>query len=187
MLCFFVHYTIFHERNSWGGEETDMSSLKIWTRRKGWGRMDVHCTYRSHPLPAHHYPESIKWFIEDQACSPSYDLAPLPPPFPLLRQQVLSLSQSSCVSAVELTDGSVGWGVGAKSSKGDKAWSCIKESAATLSPSRFRIFNDDNSGFLLFDYFLHVVQLYCTEEKQELFAVKCSVTALWKRVFRKEN
>jgi hypothetical protein len=34
-----------------------------------------------HPrLPTHH-PESIKWFIEDQAFSPSFDFAPPPTPF----------------------------------------------------------------------------------------------------------
>jgi hypothetical protein len=40
-------------------------------------------------------PESIEWFIEDLAFSPSYDLAP-PPPLPFSREQVVSLSQSSC-------------------------------------------------------------------------------------------
>jgi hypothetical protein len=43
-----------------------------------------------------------KCIIEDQAFSPSYDW--LFPPPPLSRQQVVSLSQSSCVSPVELTD-----------------------------------------------------------------------------------
>ncbi len=42
-------------------------------------------------------PESIEWFIEDQAFSASYD----PPP----RQQVVSLSQSYFVSPFELTYG----------------------------------------------------------------------------------
>ncbi len=45
--------------------------------------------------------ESIEWFIEDQTFSPSYDLAPPPPPL----VSKLSPSQSSCVSPVELTDG----------------------------------------------------------------------------------
>ncbi len=45
--------------------------------------------------------ESSEWFIEDQAFLRSYDSAPRPPP-PL--QQVASLSQSSFVSPVELTD-----------------------------------------------------------------------------------
>ncbi len=42
----------------------------------------------------------------------SYDSAPRPLPSPLSRQQVDSLSQFSCVSPVELTDGGVGEGVG---------------------------------------------------------------------------
>ncbi len=52
-------------------------------------------------------PETIKWFIEDQALSTSYDSAP-PPPSPISRQLAVSLSESSCVSPVELTDGR--WG-----------------------------------------------------------------------------
>jgi hypothetical protein len=47
-------------------------------------------------------PESNKCFIEDQALSPSYDLAALPPPPPLSRQQAVSHSQSSCVHQLSL-------------------------------------------------------------------------------------
>ncbi len=46
--------------------------------------------------------ECIELYVEDQASSPSSDLAP---PSPLARVQVVSLSQSSCVPPVELTDG----------------------------------------------------------------------------------
>ncbi len=42
----------------------------------------------------------------------SYDLAPPPPPSPHSRQQVIFLSQSSCVSPVEHTDGIGAEGVG---------------------------------------------------------------------------
>jgi hypothetical protein len=42
----------------------------------------------------------------------SYNSAPRPSPLPLSRQQVISLSQSSCVFPVELTDGRKGGGVG---------------------------------------------------------------------------
>jgi|688.fasta_scaffold224188_1 hypothetical protein len=49
-------------------------------------------------------PESNECFIEDQAFSLSYYLAPPHPP-PLSRQQVVSLSQSSCVPTVDCTDG----------------------------------------------------------------------------------
>jgi hypothetical protein len=60
--------------------------------------------------------------IEDQAFSPSYDLV-----LPLSRQQVFSLSQSSCVSPVELIDirGGVWDGAGAKSYDDEKAWPSI--------------------------------------------------------------
>jgi hypothetical protein len=65
----------------------------------------------------HVRPEIIECLIEDQALSPSFDLAPPPPPLHIFRQQVVSHSQSSCVSPGELTDG----GAGAKSYAGEKA------------------------------------------------------------------
>ncbi len=49
--------------------------------------------------------EDIEIFIEDQALLRSYELAPPQPPSTLSLQQAVSLSQSSCVSSVELTDG----------------------------------------------------------------------------------
>jgi hypothetical protein len=69
--------------------------------------------------------ESIEWFIDDHAFSPLYGLAP--PPL-LFSWQVVSRSQSSCVSPVELTDGrgERGGGGGAKSYEGEKAWSSLK-------------------------------------------------------------
>ncbi len=53
-------------------------------------------------------PESIECFIEDQAFLRQYDLALPPPPLPPSRQQVVSLSKSSCVLPVELTEGGGG-------------------------------------------------------------------------------
>jgi hypothetical protein len=50
-------------------------------------------------------PENIERFVEDHAFSLSYDFAPPAPLPPLCCQQVVSLSQSSCVSPVELTGG----------------------------------------------------------------------------------
>jgi hypothetical protein len=57
--------------------------------------------------------------IEDDAFSLSYDLAPpsSPTPRPPFRQQVASLSQSSCLSPVELTDGRGGEEVGEEPNK----------------------------------------------------------------------
>ncbi len=59
------------------------------------------------------HPASIEWFIEYQAFSLSYDLAPPPPPtFSPVRKLSLFLSRPVC-SPVELTDerwGEVGWG-----------------------------------------------------------------------------
>ncbi len=42
-------------------------------------------------------PEKKEWFTEGQAYLRSYDSAPRPPPSSLSRQQVVSLSQFSCV------------------------------------------------------------------------------------------
>jgi hypothetical protein len=61
-------------------------------------------------------PEGQRVLNEAQAFLPSYDLAPIPTPFPLSLQQVVSLSQSSCVLLVKVTDGRGVRGVrGAKS------------------------------------------------------------------------
>ncbi len=51
------------------------------------------------------YQRDFECFIEDQAFSTSYDLAPGPPLTPRYRQQIVSLSPSSCLSPVELTYG----------------------------------------------------------------------------------
>ncbi len=75
-------------------------------------------------LFAHPFPESIEWLIEEQAFSPSYDFSP---PTPRSRQQVVPLSQSSCVSPVNLTE----WGGGGRGAKlygREKAWSSINHS-----------------------------------------------------------
>ncbi len=60
-------------------------------------------------LKLQYTPESIYCNIEYEAFFPSNDFAsPSPSPSPVSRQQVISHSQSSCVSPVELTDGGVG-------------------------------------------------------------------------------
>ncbi len=48
-------------------------------------------------------PDIIEGFVEDQAFLQSYDWAPRLPPSPLFPQQVVSLSQSTCVTTVVLT------------------------------------------------------------------------------------
>ncbi len=60
------------------------------------------------PIPAGSWlishPGRIEWFIEGQAFLRSYKLAPPPPILPYIIK-IVSLSQFSCVSPVELTDG----------------------------------------------------------------------------------
>ncbi len=60
--------------------------------------------------------ESIEWFIEDQAFLRSYESSKRPPPF-LLPSPAVSLSQSSSVSPVELSDGRRGAGGGRRGAK----------------------------------------------------------------------
>ncbi len=73
-----------------------------------------------------------------------FGLSPTPPP--LSRQQVVSLSQSSCVSPVEHTSGRGGEGrAGAKSYEGENAWSSINQlilSGATLLRTGLDFFNN---------------------------------------------
>ncbi len=75
-------------------------------------------------------PESIKWFIEDQASLRSQDSAPRPPPSPPSPvSRCLSFSSFLChVSPVDLTDGRGGSGRGAKSYDREKAWTSINHS-----------------------------------------------------------
>jgi hypothetical protein len=80
-------------------------------------------------------PENIEGFTEDQAFSPSKDLAPPRPPPPLARQQVVFLSQSFCGSPVELTDGREGVsGGGVETYDGEKTWSSINHSILKTYP-----------------------------------------------------
>jgi hypothetical protein len=55
-------------------------------------------------------PESIQWFLETQAFLWLYSMIWLLSPSPLSRQHVASLSKSSCVSPVDLTDRGGGGG-----------------------------------------------------------------------------
>jgi hypothetical protein len=75
--------------------------------------------------------ESIELSIDDQAFLRLYDSASIPP---LSRLQVVSLSQSSCMSPVELTDGKgVGGWRGAKSYDCEKYWSSIYHSILSMA------------------------------------------------------
>ncbi len=86
-------------------------------------------------------PESIEWFIEDQASLRSHDSAPRPPPSPPSPvSRCLSFSSFLChVSPVDLTDGRGGSGRGAKSENRKKAWPSINHSVLSdlqhISPS----------------------------------------------------
>ncbi len=72
--------------------------------------------------------EGIECFTEDQAFLQSNDSGPRPPPSrPLSRQQITSLSQSSCLSPVELILTGEG-GRGAKSYDRERAWPSINHS-----------------------------------------------------------
>ncbi len=105
---------IFFLRGRWKSPKSDYSPVKI-------------CKIYSFKISCY-MPESVEYFVEDLAFSPSYQLAPSPPPPPY--QPVVSFSQSSCVSQAELTKRKgrgEGWG-GAKSYDGGKAWSSINHS-----------------------------------------------------------
>ncbi len=63
--------------------------------------------------------------MEDQTFSPSHDSVS---PHPLFRRKIFCISQSSCVSPIELTEGEGGGVGGAKSYDGEKAWSTMNNS-----------------------------------------------------------
>ncbi len=90
--------------------------INIYTEHKPLGRLYKMC-----------FP-----FFHEFRVIPSYDSAPRPPHLPpLSRQQIDSLSQSSCVSPVlQLTDGRVGEGAGcgAESYGCKKAWASMNRS-----------------------------------------------------------
>ncbi len=83
--------------------------------------------------------ESVERFIEDQAFLRSYDSAPRPPPSPFSHQQVVSLSQSSCVTgqAYWRGGGGGGWGGGLRSKPYDseKVWPSINHSILSANKS----------------------------------------------------
>jgi hypothetical protein len=91
----------------------------------------------SFSLPHPHWtgPDSIGWFREDQAFSPSYNLAHTPPPLPLVSST--SDTQWKTEKEKQLAEGSGGreWGRCQTIYYGEKAWSSIKHS--TLSDLGF--------------------------------------------------
>jgi hypothetical protein len=71
----------------------------------------------------------IEWFIEDQAFSTMYDIAPPPLPHPILSASCLSFSVFLCVaSRAELKAEGEGDGGGGKSFDVEKIWSSINHS-----------------------------------------------------------
>ncbi len=91
-------------------------------QKKGWDkkRQDLF-------VLVHHsvqMPESIEWFIEDQAFSPSYDLAPPATPLPSSVSKLSLFLRLLCVAGRE----GKGGGGGAKSYGGQKAWSSVNHS-----------------------------------------------------------
>ncbi len=78
----------------------------------------LHCTLRTTL-----HPSELRCTQAFSACM----IWLLPNPLPLSRQQFVFLSQPSCVSPVELTDGRGGWG-GANSNNGEKTWPSINHS-----------------------------------------------------------
>jgi hypothetical protein len=92
--------------------------------------------------------ESIEWFIEDQAFSPSYDFAPPPPPPPSPASK-LSLSQSSwvhknctcCRSSLLTGDGARGWDR-AKAYDGENAWFSINHSILSALTNRLNLIHN---------------------------------------------
>ncbi len=88
--------------------------------------------------------ESIECFIEVHAFLRSYDFAPIAYTPPLV-----TLSQFSCVSPVELSDGRGGRVLArsqiTKSYDGEKAWPSINHSILSASPHRFE---DESEAFM---------------------------------------
>ncbi len=87
--------------------------------------------------------ESIEWFIEDQAFL-----------------QVVSFSQSSCVSPVELTDGR-GGGRGTKSYDLEKAWPSINYSILSDQAPRLSGYAKDSLVWLIWFGRLGLVNSPC--------------------------
>ncbi len=73
---------------------------------------------------------SIEWFLEDQAFSPSYDLAPPPPPFPVSK---LDRQHTGILRNKDIFLTGVGRGRGgAMAFEGEKAWSSITHSILSV-------------------------------------------------------
>ncbi len=114
-------------------------------------------------------PESKYWMIyRGPGFLASCDSAPRPHPPPFSRQQVASLSQSSCVPSIELTDGRGGGGGGRGAES--KAWPSINHQTLwsrlfMMSPTydlwfwhmlQFPDFLIFDNFFIYFNFTLHV-------------------------------
>ncbi len=81
------------------------------------------------------HPESIEWFIENQAFLRSYDSAPRPPPLPspsLVSKLSLFLSLSVCRRSGEVGSGR-GGGLEAKAYDREKTWPSINHSIVSVT------------------------------------------------------
>jgi hypothetical protein len=95
----------------------------------------------------------------------------------LSRQQVVSLSQSTCVSPVELTDGKRGGGggQGAKSFESEKAWPYINHSILSAACTYTVLYicmactaHQDSSISMYSDVHTNIVRMLSEEELREL-------------------
>ncbi len=85
------------------------------------------------PLKTSPPKKSIEWFIGPSFFAGSFDSDTRPPRHPLSHQQLFSISQSSCVSPVQLTEGRAG-GWGAESYDRKKAEHSINHSVLSAPP-----------------------------------------------------
>ncbi len=72
--------------------------------------------------------ESIVWFIEDQTFSPSYDLAPFPPPIPSASWLYFSVFLCGAVRTYTYRERRMGWARSQILYDGENAWSSISHS-----------------------------------------------------------
>ncbi len=108
--------------------------------------------------------ESIEVFLEDQAFSALYDLAPHPPPAPLPSAGCLFFSVFLCVTGIDLTDGKGGGGdkPNNMTTARKPAWSSINHSIVIPS-SEFYPLSEVNKDVVLSAKLINCLQGYVLE------------------------